>query len=316
VNKAPFKQGPPVLESRLRWRSFFLWLLGGLLFALAACASLPTPVARLQAAEQLAATAGWQRLDIAAPPFVLSAWLPARPDNNADHHEPLTIYLEGDGLAWRSPTSISADPTPINPLALRLALRHPGGQAAYLARPCQYRELKNSPDCDEKYWTSHRFAPEVIEASNVAISKLRALIPADSLRLVGYSGGGAVAALVAARRHDVAQLITVAGNLDQAAWTKAHRLTPLTGSLNPADYPDELSKVPQTHLVGGKDRIVGEYVARSFQARFPTDRRPDLELFPAYDHRCCWAENWPEIFGSVIAKTTARKEEAEAKAQP
>jgi hypothetical protein len=44
-----------------------------------------------------------------------------------------------------------------------------------------------------------------------------------------------VASLVAARRHDVVRLVTVAGNLDHLAWTTLHGVSPLTGSLNPAD---------------------------------------------------------------------------------
>lgn len=288
-------------------RPVLLGLLFHLVFCLAACSTTPSPQARLREADQLAAAAGWQRLDIEAPPFVLSAWVPKRSSNNATAGAPLTIYLEGDGLAWQSPSTISPDPTPIKPLALRLALRQPDGKAAYLARPCQFRDMEKSPACEEKYWTSHRFAPEVIAASNVAISKLRDLFPSDSLRLIGYSGGGAVAALVAARRHDVTQLITVAGNLDHRAWTGEHRLAPLTGSLNPADFQAELSKVPQLHLVGANDRIVGESVARSFQAAFPPAQRPEIELFPDYGHHCCWSENWPEIYEGFIVGPTARE---------
>lgn len=294
--------GPHAGETYPRRRPAFLWLLLNLLFALAACSSIPSPQARGREAEQLATAAGWQRLDIEAPPFVLSAWVPARTDITAPGNEPLTVYLEGDGLAWQSPSTVSPDPTPVNPLALRLALRQPGGKAAYLARPCQFRDLKKSPVCEEKYWTSHRFAPEVIEAADVAVSKLRDLAKANSVRLVGYSGGGAVAALLAARRNDVNQLITVAGNLDQAAWTGAHHLLPLAGSLNPADFASKLGALPQLHLVGGKDWIVGEEVARAFQTRFPSDRRPELKIFPDYDHRCCWVENWPEIYAGIIGK--------------
>ena len=33
----------------------------------------------------------------------------------------LTLYLEGDGRAWASRYRLSSDPTPVNPLALRLA---------------------------------------------------------------------------------------------------------------------------------------------------------------------------------------------------
>lgn len=306
--KPPADRGPGQGQVRPWARPALLVLLAALFFSLPGCGTIPTPQFRLREAEQLASAAGWQRIEIAAPPFVLSAWVPEAPNNHAAPAEALTIYIEGDGLAWQSGATISPDPTPINPLALRLALRQPGGKAAYLARPGQFRDLSNSPAVAEKYWTSHRFAPEVIAASDVAVTRLRALLPAASLRLVGYSGGGAVAALLAARRPDVAQLITVAGNLDLVAWTAEHRLTPLSGSLNPADFSGELRQVPQVHLLGAKDRIVGEAVARSFQARFPSDQRPELVVFPNYDHHRGWVENWPEIYESVVGKKTRRGE--------
>ena len=86
-----------------------------------------------------------------------------------------------------------------------------------------------------RYWTTHRFAPEVIRASDLALDRLKTLFGAQRLVLVGYSGGAAVALLVAARRHDMGQIITVAGNLDHQAWTHYHHVQALSGSLNPVD---------------------------------------------------------------------------------
>lgn len=278
---------------------FAAQLLGGLaaLWLGAGCAALPSPQERLLTATQLTAAQNWQRLDLVAPPFVLTAFRPAQFEpENAVAGQTLTVYIEGDGLAWRSSTVIADDPTPINPMGLRLALRHPSEPVAYLARPCQYRTVEKQTACDNRFWTSHRFAPEVIEASSAAITQLKAMASASSLRLVGFSGGGAVAALVAARRHDVIHLITVAGNLDHASWTEHHLLTPLSGSLSPGDSWPTLSTIPQQHLVGGNDTVVGESVARAFQRRFPEGRQPAIRLFPAYNHDCCWEEAWPEIY--------------------
>jgi len=102
-----------------------------------------------------------------------------------------------------------------------------------------------------------------------------------------------VAALVAARRQDVVQLITVAGNLDHRTWTRKLRLTPLDGSLNPADFAEALSDTPQLHFVGDQDKVVGEFVARAYADQFRNGRRPRIVTIPGYDHQCCWAENWP-----------------------
>ena len=50
----------------------------------------------------------------------------------------LNIYLEGDGLAWVSRREPSRDPTPDNPIGLRLAAIDPAPNVIWLARPCQY----------------------------------------------------------------------------------------------------------------------------------------------------------------------------------
>ena len=79
---------------------------------------------------------------------------------------------------------------------------------------------------------------------------------ARQLRLVGYSGGGTLAALLAARRADVCQLITVASNLDIERWASHHKVSPLWGSENPASYGAALQHLPQYHLIGGDDQVV------------------------------------------------------------
>ena len=208
--------------------------------------------------------------------------------------ETLTIYFEGDGLAWLNSSTPSSDPTPVDPLALKLALRDTT-PSAYLARPCQFVGGEQQRNCSKKYWTSHRFSPEVIHSTNQAIDQLKRGVGATELILVGYSGGGAVAALVAAQRADVARLMTVAGNLDPRAWAAEHHLSPLSGSLNPADDWAQLQHVPQTHFVGGKDTAVGESVARAFAARFPPSLAPTIIVIPGYDHHCCWEASWSAL---------------------
>lgn len=180
---------------------------------LAACTNIPSPAERHSLADALAGDHGWKSINLPSGAFELVAYLPANPGRAGT----LTVYIEGDGFAWISGSQPSTDPTPCDPLALQLALAHPEGASVYLARPCQYTAAEAS-GCASRYWTEMRFAPEVIAATNQAIDQLKQKFSADQLVLVGYSGGGAVAALVAARRSDVVRLITVAGNLDQRAW--------------------------------------------------------------------------------------------------
>jgi pimeloyl-ACP methyl ester carboxylesterase len=272
-------------------KRLFTLLLAGLLCA---CAMLPTPAERRELADGLARAQAWQARQIATGVFDLVAYVPSKFEPDAQ----LTVYIEGDGFAWLTPSQPSTDPTPRVPTGLQLALRHPEGNAAYLARPCQFGDAQ-AQGCAARYWTSDRFATEVVDAENRALDVLKNQFQAKALTLVGYSGGGAVAALMAARRNDVTRLVTVAGNLDHVAWTTEHRVLPLTGSLNPADAWASLSKIPQWHFVGAEDRVVPYSVAKSFQAKFLTGRVPKIITIPGYDHSCCWVDGWRQLWRTL-----------------
>lgn len=257
---------------------------------LAGCTSIPTPAERSRYADSLTIPQGWLHLALPTDKFILAVFHPER----FVPQETLAIYIEGDGFAWLTGSTPSADPTPRDPLALRLALAHPAGNAAYLARPCQYVDAAQT-GCAQRYWTEERFAPEVVEAMNIAVDALKARFGAQRLTLVGYSGGGNIAALLAARRNDVARLVTVAGNLDHAAWTSHHRVRPLTGSLNAADVATKLADIPQAHFIGGRDKVVPPELARSWPVGFRGTTNRNLHMLPDYDHACCWVESWHHL---------------------
>lgn len=262
-----------------------------LVLSLVGCTGIPLKP-RLQKAETLAASKSWQRLIIPTGPFDLVAYAPQQFSTS----EPLTLYIEGDGLAWVSSSRISDNPTPRKPIGLGLALQHPRTAVAYLARPCQYVTDTEARGCNKIYWTSHRFAPEVISATNNAIDNLKQHFNAKKIVLVGYSGGGAIAALVATLRNDVIKLITVAGNLDHASWTQQKKLSPLYGSLNPADSWRSLINIPQLHFIGGRDSMIGRDVTESYIGRFPAKKRPSINVIEEFDHACCWVERWSKLF--------------------
>jgi dienelactone hydrolase len=266
------------------------------LILLSSCATIPSAVERRTAAEMLATRQGWQSIQIPAGQFELAAFLPARPEL-ARH---LTLYFESDGFAWVSGTQASVDPTPNNPIALRLALAQPEGNAVYLARPCQYVDAEISA-CSRRYWTDLRFAPEVIAATDSAVDILKQKFAATRLTFVGYSGGAAVAALVAARRNDVVRLITVAGNLDHRAWTAYHHLSPLTGSQNPIDERERLQPIRQFHFAGGKDTLIPPSLIDSYADLFPEKSRLTVQVEPTFDHHCCWVENWPRLWRKAMS---------------
>jgi len=261
-----------------------------------ACVTTPSPDARRQLADELAGSAGLRRTDLAAGEFALRGFLrTGRPG------QPLTVYIEGDGFAWKTRHRLSDDPTPTDPLALRLALQDSAANLAYLARPCQYLTPEALARCAPDYWSGKRYAEEVIVATDAALTQLRARAQANGLHLVGYSGGAAVAALVAARRHDVLSLRTVAGNLDHAALTTRQGVTALEGSLNPIDQAPRLSALPQRHFVGGKDRIVPADIARGFVNRLDPSRCAVVEVLAPASHTEGWIENWPHLLAQAVA---------------
>ena len=262
---------------------------------LSSCTNIPSLEERRSLADGLAGKQNWQSISLESGQFELVAYLPSIQRQATA----LTVYIEGDGFAWISKSQASSDPTPRDLLALRLALAHEDGNAVYLARPCQYVDAELS-GCSRRYWTEMRFAPEVVSATSQAIDVLKQKFAARRITLVGYSGGGAVAALLAAHRNDVERLITVAGNLDHVAWTSYHHITPLDGSLNPADQVEALRYIRQWHFVGANDANITPVIVEGFANRFPARQRPAVVVVPGYDHRCCWAENWPEIWQQSV----------------
>lgn len=252
------------------------------------CATMPVFMGRPGAAENIARKAGFKKEYIKAGDFTLMTY--QRFNRSSDS---VSIYIEGDGRAWETKHRLSDDPTPSNPVALKLAVVDPADNVAYVARPGQFTAL-GFPECDSKYWSRARFAPEVIDSFNIIIDVLKERSGAKNVELVGYSGGGAIAVLVAAKRSDIVSLRTVAGNLDPKALCAYHRVSQLDGSLDPLDVAQKVAHIPQQHFVGDKDQIVPVFIARSFVNKMgdKTDERISIE--PGATHHSGWVERWPK----------------------
>lgn len=269
------------LFSRLGLR---LVCLAGLVL-LCACAS-----GRQQAA-QLAEAGGFRPLRFETPAFVLQGWLKTGPGAGTV----LYAYIEGDGRAWVRPDRPSSDPTPTDPVGLRLALADPAqGPVLYLARPCQYTEGADRRGCSVEDWTDARFSGRAVEALSAALDQAKARVRAQAVALHGYSGGGGMAALLAARRNDVVFLGTVAGNLDHRIWTRHHGVSPLSGSLNPVDTATATRGIPQLHVTGDKDNIVIRSVLDSWSQHVPGAAMERVGI-PGATHEGPWDGVWPGL---------------------
>jgi len=255
---------------------------------LTGCAYTPS------SADQLASTHHWVASDITTTTFTLRSYRP----NQKVTSDVLNIYIEGDGFAWSSRTTPSLDPTPKNPIALKLALAANQGNSIYLARPCQY--IPTQPLCTNQYWTSSRYANEVVDAMNQAIDKIVQATKVRHINLIGFSGGGTIAALIALRRNDVNKITTISANLDHTAWSKYHKVSPLTGSLNPANYIKQLSTIEQHHFVGANDKNTPPVLLQDFYNKFDHLKHAvHIYTIANFTHNCCWEDEWPALVQKI-----------------
>jgi len=173
-----------------------------------------------------------------------------------------------------------------------MAMIDPAPAVAYLARSCQYLTPAELARCDPNLWMQGRFREDAVDFANQAVEALKRRHFAVEVGLVGYSGGGAMAALVAARRNDVVCLVTIASPLDTRSWTKAIGVSPLTSSLNPLDFAAPLRNVRQAHLRGMNDTLVPSASSQQFLDAVPSARVVDASGF---DHDCCWLAAWHQL---------------------
>ncbi len=203
---------------------------------------------------------------------------------------PYEVYIEGDGLAFKHGAP-SEDPTPIHPTMLKLATLDKRPNVVYIARPCQYLLKENGSTCNYHYWTDKRMSEDSIVAMNDVVTKVTHGMDID---LIGFSGGGAVAVLVAARNPDVRSIITVAGNLDHVAFNKYHHVKPMTASLNAIDYVSQVNKIPQLHLSGADDKTVPSFISADFVSKVGS-KCASREVIASTSHQEGWEKIWPSI---------------------
>ncbi|HGK5067746.1 TPA: alpha/beta hydrolase [Pseudomonas aeruginosa] len=220
-----------------------------------------------------------------SPTYNIQALVPA-----GTRYRTLRVYIEGDGHAWATRTQPSTDPTPHTSLMAQFAADDPA-PAAYLARPCQFVV---TGACKPALWTSERFGRASIDAMNSALNNLKSRYRTESFELVGYSGGAAIALILAAERDDVGQVQTIAGNVDPVTWTKLKNITPLLGSLSPLEYSARLAGIPQRHLIGQSDEVVPAEVVRAYSLQVQAKCLSTV-VVPGASHDRGYADAWRAV---------------------
>jgi pimeloyl-ACP methyl ester carboxylesterase len=230
---------------------------------------------------------------VAGAGFVHAVFEPAtRGDRDGEPAAASFVFFEGDGRPWAAHgTHPSVNPDPRRAVALELATVQ---QATLLGRPCYHGHTRD-PDCEATLWTYARYSEPVVESMAVVLRQMIRSRPSAPVVLVGYSGGGALALLVADRVPEVRAVVTLAANLDLEGWTRYHGYQPLTGSLDPL-AARALRPGCEIHIAAARDTVVPPALVEAGAARRPG---ASFRIEPGADHACCWRSRWQALLASL-----------------
>ncbi|MDD4978456.1 MAG: dienelactone hydrolase family protein [Gallionella sp.] len=261
-----------------------IWLLP-MVLVLVGCAS------PAQNISQHAAHLGYERQLVTGTEFQHVVYIK---QGRAPESSILHVYLDGDGSPWLSRNQVASDPTPHVPLVLDLMAQDPVS-SVYLGRPC-YLGLSDGPSCKPRFWTSARYSQKVVDSMTAALNKLS--VSYTGLVLIGYSGGGTLAMLMAENLPKTEAVITVAANLDTERWAAMHHQPALSESLNPAKRDALPSTIRQLHIAGAEDSNVPPAL---IQKAITQQNQAHFTMYAGHDHACCWRAVWREVLGSLSA---------------
>jgi hypothetical protein len=235
----------------------------------------------------------WQKL--ASEGNLESRWL----DTGRFHHlvlwneqqgAHLRIYIDGDGEPWIRQKRVSIDPTPANPVLLRLMhdATHP---AVYLGRPCYFGSATDQ-ECEQRWWTFDRYGRVVVDSMCSAANRIAGELGAGTVSLIGYSGGGAVVVGMSACTEKLASVTTIAGNLDPEAWTGHHGYSTLNDLAPLAKVSTRQEQVDQIHWQCRDDHNIPPSITDAyFVARDGAIRH----IVDSCSHSTGWERHWPQI---------------------
>jgi predicted esterase len=246
--------------------------------------------------------------NIATPLSPIHVWF--RPGEDAKNtrnvsSSALHVYLENDGAPYNSPAHIAANPSlRAGFLALRL-MQQDTHASLYLSRPCYAFAFNAMPaTCHPRFWTDARYSAEVVGSLNQALdqAKKQLNVSAQKIIIIGHSGGGSLALLMAQKRSDVYGVISLAGNIDTDAWVKLHNYDPLHSSLNPFAQPLLPAEIKRWYFSGREDKNI------PYSLLLPTcqkDPQAQCQVQPGVGHEQGWLEVWPQILSRVMKSLPA-----------
>ncbi|MGH1485281.1 MAG: hypothetical protein ACRBCI_03605 [Cellvibrionaceae bacterium] len=224
-------------------------------------------------------------------------------NDSTSKQERVYVYLEGDGSPWEKGYWPASDPNTKRSIVLPLLkqLEYP---SLYIARPC-YGWGKMPANCTTELWTSARYSQDIVNILNEGLNQYKLLN--DNIKeyvIIGHSGGGTLASLLASTRSDIVAIVTLAANLDHNAWTQHFGYLPLERSLNPIKYFPLPEKIIRWHLIAGKDKVIPESILKR---TVKTDRGSKQLYYSEFDHRCCWQTIWKGVTTALEKELTRRE---------
>jgi len=233
-----------------------------------ALASRRDPEAMIRAVDAVAANVGsYTRNEIRAGDFILVVRMSSFAPAGAD----LEIAINGD-----APTGAMLDQfgnefqiTPAQSfVASQLDFMDrlvPQRDVVFIERPCYAVTPRIDPKCKSDYWWGRgRYSEPVIAAMNEAVDWVKQKRGASRINLIGESAGGALAVLIAARRSDVAGVVTLSAALDLELISRHQaKIASLNGAeemyrnaVSPLAQASRIRNVPQLHMRGSNDQFI------------------------------------------------------------
>lgn len=203
---------------------------------------------------------------------------------------PVVVFIEGDGQPWETRYRVAFDPTPDQPLMLHW-FQQSEYASLYLGRPCYYGLV--DPACAPYWYTHGRYSEQVVASMADALSQSVGDRP---VVLIGHSGGGTLAVLMAELLPNLLGVVTVAGNLQVASWVDYHNYSELLGSQDPESVIPQDRDIVEKHFYSANDRIIlGEWVRAYSSVR----ANAESMILDAPDHNIGWKPYWHHISDEI-----------------
>lgn len=188
-------------------------------------------------------------------------------DNNT-----LRFYISGNG-----------NPTPKNPIALKLAENDDFQNIVVLTRPCQYNE-KMSICSNESIWKENQYHPEIIqEMSELVLFYIKKYKP-KHIEFVAIDSATPLAFSLAQKFSNTSKIITIGGILDVDSYAKENNFKNLHSSQTPMNNRLFLSRIPQIHYVNDDDKIATVENAERFVSKLINPKSAVVKIVRNIDH--------------------------------